>query len=154
MEWNGTFWGPRAVWILTFVLVLLITFIYFLFQPLKWLCFDEAFALALGLPVIWLHYAVMTLVSLTTVAAFDLVGSILVVAMLVVPPATALLLARGLQSQLWLSALFAVAASLFGYGLAIWLDASISGAMAVCAGLIFIAVFLVRLGRRRFVPGR
>jgi manganese/zinc/iron transport system permease protein len=91
---------------------------------------------------------------MTAVAAFDLVGSILVVAMLVVPPATALLLARGLKSQLVLSALFAVAAGVLGYALAVWLDASISGAMAVCAGILFIVVFLVRLGQRRFVPGR
>ena len=84
----------------------------------------------------------MSAVSLTVVGAFESVGAILVVAMLVVPPAAAYLLTERLSHMLALAAVLGAASAAGGYGLARWWDCSIAGAMAVVAGVLFAAAFL------------
>ena len=74
--------------------------------------------------------------------AFDTVGSVLVVALMIAPPSAAYLLTDRLPLMLALSALVAVAAAISGFWIAWWLDASIAGAMATMAGLLFGAAFL------------
>ncbi|MBD3232927.1 MAG: metal ABC transporter permease, partial [candidate division Zixibacteria bacterium] len=97
-----------------------------------------------------------TLVSITAVGAFDAVGSILVVALMIAPPATAYLLTDKLSSMLIISAAIGVANAIVGYWVAHLLDASIAGSMATIAGLIFTSAFLfapdrgmVAIARRR-----
>ncbi|QHT71190.1 hypothetical protein GXP67_33325 [Rhodocytophaga rosea] len=80
----------------------------------------------------------MGAVSLTTVAAFESVGAILVVAFLVAPPATAYLLTHNFKQMLILSSLIGIVTSALGYLLAVWLDGSIAGAMAAISGLLFL----------------
>src|SRR5690606_31145185 len=101
-----------------------------------------AFALSLGIPVTLLHYVQMTLVSVTTVAAFESVGAVLAVAMLIVPGATAYLLTDRLEWMLALSVLVGILCSVIGYGFALWLDVSIAGSMATAAGGLFAVSFL------------
>ena len=84
----------------------------------------------------------MGAVSLTVVLSFNAVGAILVVAFLVVPPATAYLLSKKLTNMLWLTALFGMASAVCGFYLAVWWNASISGSMAVAAGILFFLVFI------------
>jgi manganese/zinc/iron transport system permease protein len=76
------------------------------------------------------------------VGAFESVGAILVVAMLVVPPATAYLLTDRLAVMLGLAVGLGVASAAGGYALARWWDASIAGAMATTSGLLFVAAVL------------
>ena len=78
-----------------------------------------------------------SVVSLTAVGAFNAVGSVLVVALMVAPPAAAYLLTDRLPHMLALSALFGALAAILGCWAAFALDASIAGAMAVVTGLIF-----------------
>lgn len=80
--------------------------------------------------------------AMTVVAAFESVGAILVVAMLAVPAATAYLLTRHLWFMLILSAVIGCLSGLLGYGLAALFDSSISGAMAVAAGILFLLAIL------------
>ena len=96
-----------------------------------------------------MHYVLMTLVAATTVAAFESVGSILVIAMLIVPGATAHLLTDRLSGMLAISLVIAALSALLGHLAAItvptWFgfrDTSTAGMMAVMAGVIFLAVFL------------
>ncbi|MFO7774757.1 MAG: metal ABC transporter permease, partial [Candidatus Hydrogenedentota bacterium] len=89
------------------------------------------------------HYLLMGLVALTTVAAFESVGAILVVAMLIVPANAAYLLTDRLSLMLLLASLFGVLSALGGYGLATLIDGSIAAAMAVFSGLIFLAAALL-----------
>jgi len=101
-----------------------------------------------------MHYLLMTLVAITTVAAFEAVGSIIVIAMLIVPPAAAHLLTDRLDLMVLISVVLAILAAILGHVTAIllpgWLgldprvvDAtSTSGMMAVMAGLIFAVVLL------------
>lgn len=141
--WNGVELGPRAVWIVggVFLLTLLVTGL--LFKEFKLCAFDPVLAATMGIPVTLLHYVQMTLVSLTTVAAFDSVGAILAIAMLIAPGATAYLLTDRLERMLGLSVVIGIASALAGYAFAVWLDVSISGAMATAAGVIFALTLLL-----------
>lgn len=134
--------GPRALWINGIILLLDVVFVLLLYKELKVTTFDPALSAALGLSPILVHYLLMGMLSVTIVGAFESVGAILVVAMLVVPPATAYLLTERLAHMLGLSVVFGVASALGGYWLARILDASIAGAMATVAGGLFVVVFL------------
>lgn len=142
LHWNGQPIGPKALWINGVVLLANIAFVTVFYKELKLSTFDGALATALGFVPGLLHYLLMTMVSVTVVGAFESVGAILVVAMLVVPPATAYMLTERLSRMLVLSMALGVSSAWLGYGLARWLDASIAGAIATVAGLQFVVVFL------------
>ena len=139
---SGTQLGPRAVWIMGGVLLVIIAFVIVGYKELFLTTFDPKYAAAIGVSVTLWHYLLMGAVSLTTVGAFESVGAILVVAFLIVPPATAYLLTEDFKKMLMLSAGFGVASAILGYYLAVWLDGSIAGAMSVIAGLLFLLAFL------------
>lgn len=145
---NGTNMGPRPVWILGFVLLLNAGFITLMYKELKTYSFSPQLAATLGLPVGLIHYGLMGSVSLTTIASFESVGAILVVAMLIVPPATAYLLTDRLHRLLLLAVLFGITSAVGGYYLALWINSSIAGAIAVVTGLQFavVLVFAPRYG--------
>ncbi|GLO64707.1 MULTISPECIES: metal ABC transporter permease [Oceanobacillus] len=134
---------PRATALLAIVLLIVIFFIVAFYKEWKITSFDPALAASIGIPVLLLHYVFMTLVSVTTVASFDAVGAILVVAMLITPAAAAYLWTDKLIVMLLLSGSFGVLAAIVGYWIATWLDTSISGSMAFATGLIFLISFLL-----------
>ncbi|SDB85484.1 metal ABC transporter permease [Shouchella lonarensis] len=134
---------PVATLMLLGVFALVFLLVLAFYKEWKIIAFDPALAASLGLPVLLLHYVFMTLVSVTTVASFDAVGAIMVVAMLITPAAAAYLWTERLSVMLVLSALFGVVAAISGYYVAVWLDSSISGTMAVMTGVVFLVSFLV-----------
>ena len=129
--------GPRALWVMGTALALNLLFLTLFYKELKLATFDAGLAATLGFLPGVLHYALMGLVSVTAVSAFDAVGSILVVALMVGPPATAYLLTDRLRRMIGISAGVGAGAALSGYWLAHALDASIAGSMATTTGLIF-----------------
>lgn len=133
----GSDFGPRAVWILSGAFLLNLIFIMLYYNRLKICSFDPRMARAVGISERAWHYLLMTIVSLTVVAAFESVGAILVVAMLILPGATAFLLTRKLSSMLFISAGVAIACALGGFYSASVFDASLAGFMAVFGGLLF-----------------
>ncbi|UFJ43088.1 metal ABC transporter permease [Brevibacillus humidisoli] len=141
-EWAGMDMGPRAVWGLGGVFLLSLLLISLFYKQFKVCAFDPAMAAAVGIPVVLFHYLLMGLVSLTTVASFESVGAILVVAMLVVPAATAYLLTDKLHVMLIYSVIIGIISSVLGYALATWLDSSIAGAITTVTGLLFLLAFL------------
>ncbi|RMG47202.1 MAG: metal ABC transporter permease [Acidobacteria bacterium] len=149
--------GPKAAWSMGAILFLDLGFVGLLYKELKLSTIDPEQAAMLGFPPTALHYALMAAVSVTAVGAFHAVGSILVVALMIAPPAAATLLAETLGGVLAVSLGIGSASALAGYWLARWLDVSIAGSMAVCSGLAFAAAFVgaprsglvVRLVRRR-----
>lgn len=140
---GGVDLGPQALWLMGGILLLDIAFILLFYKELKLSTFDPTLAAALGFSPLLLHYAFMTLVSLTAVGAFDAVGSILVVALMIAPPAAAYLLTDRLPLVLGLSAVLGAASAVSGFWVASWLDASIAGAMAMMAGAVFGLVVLL-----------
>ncbi|MBU0508570.1 metal ABC transporter permease [bacterium] len=146
---GGTDLGPRAVWSLGAALIVNILFILLFYKELKIISFDPVLARSLGVPVTAIHYGLMGCVALTTVAAFESVGAILVVAMLVVPAAAAYLLSEKLWRMIALSALIGGASALLGFFSAAALDVSISGMMATAAGALFTMTFTFHLLRKR-----
>ncbi|MEE8488120.1 MAG: metal ABC transporter permease, partial [Gemmatimonadota bacterium] len=143
LEILGVDVGPRGLWTMLAILVLNVTFLVVFYKELKLSTFDASLAAALGFSPVVLHYAFMGIVSITAVGAFDSVGSVLVVAFMIVPPAAAYLLSDRLGRVIGLSAGIGAISAVSGYWIARWLDASIAGAMAGAAGLIFLIVFLV-----------
>lgn len=139
---DGTYLGPTTVWILSGMLLVILGFVVAGYKALLSTSFDPVFASAVGISAAFWHYALMTLVSLTTVFSFESVGAILVVAFLIVPAATAYLLTDHLPTMLVLAVASGVLAAIGGYYLAVLLDSSISGAMATAMGLLFAVVFV------------
>jgi manganese/zinc/iron transport system permease protein len=129
--------GPVAAWVMGGILIINAVVIALLYKELKITSFDPALAAALGLSPALVQGVLMTLVSVTAVGAFDAVGSILVVAFMIVPAATALLLAERLRAMIAWSLGIAVASAVAGYHVAVALDANIAGAMAMMLGAIF-----------------
>ena len=138
--------GPKALVVMGVILVINALFIGIFYKELKLATFDAALAAALGFLPGLLHYALMALVSVTAVGAFDAVGSVLVVALIVAPPAAAYLLTDKLGQMIGLSALLGVLSAVFGYWLAVLLDASIAGSMATVSGVLFGLAFLFSPG--------
>lgn len=139
---NGTIMGPRVMYIMGAVFVVVLLFIILGYKELFLTTFDPKFAAASGISVGLWHYLLMGAVSFTTVGAFESVGAILVVALLIVPPATAYLLTEDFKKMLLITAALGVVISFLGYYLAAWLDGSIAGAMSLVAGVLFGLTFL------------
>lgn len=140
---------PRAAVVsgITFLLNLFI--IIALFKEFRLSAFDSGLADTLGFSSNFLHYLLMVMVAVTTVAAFEAVGSVIVIAMLIVPAATALLLTHRLGLVLLLSCLFAAGSALLGHVSAItvpkwfgFVDTNTSGMMATAAGFLFLLVWI------------
>lgn len=138
---DGIIMGPRPVYILSAVLLLVVVFILLGYKELKLTSFDPAFASALGISTALWHYLLMAAVSITTVSSFESVGAILVIAFLIGPPATAYLLTHDLKRMLAITVVLGVFIAFAGYWMAYWLNASIAGCMAVVTGICFAAVF-------------
>ncbi|MDJ1006893.1 MAG: metal ABC transporter permease [Paracoccaceae bacterium] len=125
-------------------------------RPLKIATFDENYAAALGLPVTAISLGLVIVSAIAAVAAFDAVGSIIVIAMFICPPATARLLTDRLGAQVaWSVALAAIAAVagfvLAGYG-PLWLGGSdavsAAGMIATVSGVLLGLAALVGPHRR------
>ncbi|WP_422090059.1 metal ABC transporter permease [Tenacibaculum ovolyticum] len=147
---NGIDIGPKSLWIIGTILLITLSLLGAFFKELKVSTFDAGLATALGFSPVVIHYGLMSVASITTVAAFDAVGAILVVALMIVPAATAYLLTNDLKKMLFLSMFFGVLSAILGYWLAHYLDASISGSMISVLGFVFFLVYLFAPNRGLF----
>ena len=132
---------PRQVWMLLVACSLAIGYVVVLFKELRLTAFDPATARAFGVPGSLLDLGTMILVAIATVASFEAVGSILVVAMLVCPAATARFLTDRLSTQMIWSVAIAISTTVLGYGAATavptafgWASVNAAGSMTVVAG--------------------
>ncbi len=133
-EFVGGWEVPRQLLIVLPMVALNVVVMVLLWKEFKISAFDPGLATTMGYSATLLHYVLMALVAMTSVASFQAVGSILVVAMLIVPPATAQLLCDRLSRMVLLACVFAVLSAVGGYWLAHRWDVSPAGAMAVFAG--------------------
>lgn len=101
---------------IVFALVLALAALFW--RPLSISTFDEGYAAAIGLPVTALSLGLVIVSAIAAVAAFDAVGSIIVIAMFICPPAAARLVTNRLGTQVWVSMVFAAFSAILGYMLA------------------------------------
>ena len=141
---------PQSALILSGLLALNLLFVVIFYKELKITSFDPALATSLGINTNVMHYALMALVAITTVASFEIIGSILVIAMLIVPAASAHLLTERLSAMLMVAVLLAMASAGLGHVAAIGIPpmfgyegTSTAGMMATIAGVLFLVVLLI-----------
>jgi len=133
----------RPLLTLTPMLAVTIAFVAGFWKELKIVAFDPALAAAIGVRVAVVHYLFMAMVAGVAVASFESVGSILVVAMLIVPPATAALLTDRLGWMIAWAVAIGATSAVFGYLAALAVNTSVAGAMAVVVGIQFAVAVLV-----------
>lgn len=124
------------------MLVINLAFVTVTYQQLKVSIFDPVYAKSIGVAVGFLNLVLMTLVSITTVVAFDTVGAILVISLMVAPALSAHLLSKRLSIMLLVALLYGVINSVLGYYVAIYFNVSISGTIAFAGFVTFLLTLL------------
>ncbi|MGF1453887.1 MAG: metal ABC transporter permease [Alphaproteobacteria bacterium] len=141
---------PGEIKTLAIVTLIILVLIVLLFKELRLATFDAGLARALGFRPGLLDAGLMAAVAVAAVAAFQAVGSILVIAMFICPAACARMLTDRLSTQILLSMVFACLSGILGYGLGAFAPTflglreavSASGMIAVVAGLLQTAAML------------
>lgn len=134
--------GPKSLYLMAGLFLINIVFIIIFFKELKISTFDPLLSESQGFSPSLINYSFMAIVSLTAVGAFDSVGSILVIALMIAPAVSAYLLTFDLKKMLALSVVIGIASALAGFYLSVLLNSSPSGSMAVSAGVIFLFVYV------------
>ncbi len=133
---------PTSAWVMGGVFAVNVALIAIFYKELKLVSFDYALATALGFSPLVIHYVMMLMVSLTAVAAFNAVGAILVIALFVGPPITALQFTKTLFPTIVLTQMIAIMNSVIGYGVSFLADVTIAGTIASMTLLSFLLAFL------------
>lgn len=148
--------GPKALYTMGVILLLNLAMTLLLFKEIKIAIFDAELAAVLGFSPVLINYLLMSSVSITTVGAFEAVGSILVIAFMIGPAISAYLLTDNLKYMLLLSAAIGSFNALLGYRIAFQFDVSIAGSMALMTGITFLLIFvfapkrgMITIARRR-----
>jgi ABC-type Mn2+/Zn2+ transport systems, permease components len=135
---------PRVAVTLFCVLAVNAAFVIAFYKELEVSSFDSALATSMGINATAMHYALMTLVAVTAVAAFEAVGNILVVAVMIVPAAAASMLTDRLPIMIVWSLAIAVLGAVAGHLGAVGVPAafgcgsvSTAGSIAVALGVLF-----------------
>lgn len=134
--------GPLSMVRMGAVLVGVIVLILVFYKELLIASFDEGLSRAMSINPTWVHYGLMGVLSVVVVSAFESVGAILVIAMLILPGATASLLTRRLVWMHFIAVGHAALSAWLGVSLGVWLDCSIGAAMVVAGAIVFGLVWL------------
>ncbi|QOI99782.1 MAG: metal ABC transporter permease [Phycisphaeraceae bacterium] len=145
---------PRELVVAAAVLVVSLAAVGLMFKELTLASFDESYAHAAGLRPGWVHAGLIALTACAVVSAFEAVGSILVIALLICPPAAARMFTDRLRPQIAIAAGFGVASAVLGYILAGFAPGAIlgipslspSGMIAACSGVFLAGAILAAPG--------
>jgi manganese/zinc/iron transport system permease protein len=133
---------PKSVPVLSGLLLFNILFIFIIFKELKISTFDAGLAAAFGFSPVLLHYLFMSLISVTAVGAFDTAGSILVIALMIAPAASAYLLTDNLKLMFVIASVIGIVSSVAGFYFSYYFNSTPSGGIAVTTGFIFLLSYL------------
>ena len=139
----GQSMGPIALWSSGILLLIVLIYTFAGYKGLLMSSFNEDYAAVLGIGVGAWNLSLMSMVSVATVISFESVGAILVVALLVAPPATAYLISQTLKPMILLAALFGLSGSLLGYVISAQFDTSIAGGIATMLGVQFALILVI-----------
>ena len=134
--------GPEPVVRMAVIAVIAIILLIAFYKEMLVTSFDAGLAASLGISPARYQYGLTLFLSIVIVSSFESVGVVLVLAMIIFPGATALLLTDRLSNALWISTAFTALYAVFGFHLATWLNASIAGGMTVIAGVLFGIVWM------------
>lgn len=137
--------GPISLWLMSLLVVINSCIVGMFYKQLVAATCDTTFAQVIGHRPTRTYYILMAMTSITAVAAFHVVGSIVVVALMIVPCATAYLITEQLKSLLIVASCITISAALLGCSVARCADVSLAGSVAMIHGLIFLLVFLLGL---------
>lgn len=137
MVTNGIDLGPVGIWHLLFLCIILSMSLYMGFYYLSLCSFDKTFAQIQGISIATTQSLLLLLTSITTVLCFDLVGSLAIIALMIVPTATALLTSTTMQETITLSMFYSTLSAIGGCLMGMYFDVSIAGSIATMAGIIF-----------------
>jgi len=141
--------GPPSVLRMAIVTALILLGVLIFFKELVITSFDAGLARSMGLRTgVW-HYGLMLALSQVVVSAFEAVGAILAVAMLIVPAMFAAQLSMHLPTRLLLTSAHSIFSAVLGYHLSLWLQCSTAGAMVVVGSLLFVAAWLGTILHRK-----
>lgn len=135
----GSSWQGIAEVVLVSMAVCL--FLFLKGKDLLLFIFDKQHAQAIGLSVRFLHYALLSVLSITIVFALKSVGMILVIAMLIAPGAIAFLITRNFYNMLILSVIIACSCSFLGIYLSFFIDSAPAPTIIMVLSALFIVVF-------------
>lgn len=136
--------GPSALWVMSAALLINVLFVRLFYKELVITTFDATLATMSGFSPALFYYALMIMTSLTTVATFDAVGAIMVVALMITPPSSAYLLTQRVSKMIFLSVIFALLSAILGYIFASYADVSIAGSIASMTGVFFMGTLFMR----------
>lgn len=140
---------PESVVQMGLICLVVGALVWLFYKELVITSFDPSLARCLGLRVNLIHYGLMTATSLVIVASMEAVGAVLVVGMLIVPPATARLLTQRLPAMLTLTAVFVATGTFVGVYLATWLRTPLAASIMVTSVMVFfLAWTTVIIGKR------
>jgi ABC-type Mn2+/Zn2+ transport system permease subunit len=146
----GVGWDDLALIGIVGLAVLLAVAVFY--KELLFTAYDPTMAQVSGIPVGLVQYGLLAMVGLTTVVALKAVGIVLVVALLVTPPATATLLVRRLSHIMIVGTIIAILSSLIGLYVSYYAGVASGAAIVLVATLIFFVTLLVS-PRRRLLHG-
>lgn len=142
IEIFGISLGSKVIFVMSVIFLINLLFVIIFFKELKICTFDKNLSFLFGFAPMIVYYILMSLVSITTVGAFNAVGSILVISYMVVPSATAYLLTHNLKKMIFISVVVGVICSVLGFYAAYNYDLSIAGTIAIFNGILFAIVFV------------
>jgi len=150
----GVSWGD--VWLSVGLGAFILAVVALFYKELLFTAYDPSMAAASGVPVVAMQYGLLMLIGLTVVLALQVLGIVLVLAMLVAPAATAQMLTRRLPAMMAMGALVGATSAVIGLYIAWYADVSASAAIVLTATGFFFVAFLFAPGRgvlwqRRFV---
>jgi manganese transport system permease protein len=132
---------PSDMWITLGTGLFVLAAVYLFYKELLVTSFDETMGAAYGLPVRLIHYFLMALLTMVTVASLQTVGIVLVVAMLITPAAAAYLLTERLWMMIFISAGIGVISSIIGLYLSYTYNLASGATIVISATAIFVLVF-------------
>ena len=141
VTWWGLNLGPVSMVRMAVVLLVVVGLIVGFYKELLVASFDEALARATGVNPTWVHYGLMAVLSVVIVSAFESVGAILVIAMLILPWGTASVLTDRPAVMHGIAVVHAALSSWLGVSLGVWLECSIGAAMVVAGAGVFTVVW-------------
>ena len=131
------------MWITIIVSLLVLATITIFFRPLLLTSFDPISAKSMGVKVTFYHYLLMVILTLVSVTAMQSVGTILIVALLITPAATAYLYANSLKTMILISSALGALASVLGLFIGYSFNIAAGSSIVLTSALFFLISFFI-----------